>query len=90
MKMTFSIIYRVVTYSISPPTSIYHHSSEQSLCIQGEHGLYGHVGRCEVVLLHHLLDQLLPVLHGVLRRLCEKDLVVPRVDLREKGGRGRW
>ena len=51
------------------------------LSIQSKHGLDGHIGRTELVRLKHLLDQLLSVLHGVLRRLRQHNLVLLWPDL---------
>lgn len=56
-------------------------SSVFYLRVEGEHGLDGYIGRAKLVGLEHLLDQFLPVLHGVLRRLRQHDLVLLRANL---------
>ena len=72
-----------VPIASSQPTSIHtsNHVHAIYLSIQSEHGLDGHIGRTELVSLKHLLDQLLSVLYGVLRRLRQHDLVLLWSDL---------
>lgn len=52
-----------------------------TLRVKGQDGLYGHVYALKAIALKHDLSHPLSVLQGVHGRLCEKDLLSPRVRL---------
>jgi len=51
------------------------------LSIERQHGLDRHCAGMKLVLLEHLFYQTFPVFDGIERWFCQKDLVVPGINL---------